>query len=193
LKHSEIDPKVQDVIYDALFRGHKIKAKYQKLGVESASEYILNPLGLIVRDTSLNLVATISDHDNPLNFLLHRMKSVEIMGEAVRVPKGFSLDNHIQTGEMGIKKSENLLKLKIKLLTGFTKNLFAESPLDKKQKITTEPDGTTILEAEAPDTVVLRSFLLGFGSQIEVIEPDTLRKELLDEAEKMRGMYKSQT
>jgi hypothetical protein len=184
---AEIDPKVQDVVYDALLRGLKLKVDYKKLGAKKASEYILNPLGLVVRGASLNLVATISDHDNAHNFLLHRMFSAEITGDPVFIPKGFSLDRHIETGELGVKKGDGDLKLKLKLNSVFTKNLFAESPIDKSQKLTTCEDGTVLLEAEVPDTVVLRSALLSFGSQIHVVEPEGLRKELHEEAEKMVG------
>jgi hypothetical protein len=186
---AEIDRKVQEVVYDALLRSLKIRVEYKKLGAARASEYVLNPLGLVVKESSLNLVATVSGHDNPQNFLLHRMRSAEITGEQAHPPKGFSLDRHIESGELCIRKSDCGVRLKIKLLTVYTRNLFAESPLDEGQKLTSCPDGSVMLEAEVPDTVVLRSALLGFGSGIEVLEPAALRQELMEETEKMAGMY----
>jgi predicted DNA-binding transcriptional regulator YafY len=189
LHPAEINPKVQDAVYDSLLRGLKIRVKYRKLGANRSSEYILNPLGLVVRDSAVNLVATISDHDNPLNFLLHRMEGAETTGEAVFVPRGFSLDRHIETGELGIRLGEKPIKLRMRLLSVFTKNLFAESPLAKGQEIISEPDGTVVLEAVVPDTVVLRSALLSFGSGIEVLEPKALRDEMLGEAERILRTY----
>ena len=52
-------------------------------------------------------------------------------------------------------------------------------------------DGTVLVEATVADTRQLRWWLLGFGGRIEVLEPQRLRDELKDHAERMVVRYSS--
>ena len=53
-----------------------------------------------------------------------------------------------------------------------------------------EPDGDGFrVRASVLDTRLLRSFLLGYGSRIEVLAPKHLRETLVAEAEAMGALY----
>jgi predicted DNA-binding transcriptional regulator YafY len=64
-----------------------------------------------------------------------------------------------------------------------------ESPLGQKQKIGPEEDGFVRIDATVPDTSQLRWWLLGFGDQVEVLEPEHLRDEFAQIARSMADMY----
>ena len=62
----------------------------------------------------------------------------------------------------------------------------------KDQTITELPDGSVELKFTATSEYYLRSWLLGFGSGAELLEPEHLREVMLDEARAMFEMYESE-
>jgi predicted DNA-binding transcriptional regulator YafY len=48
-----------------------------------------------------------------------------------------------------------------------------------------------LVEATVQDTQQLRWWLLGFGDQVEVVEPGELRNEFLQVAKGMIGLYQA--
>lgn len=55
---------------------------------------------------------------------------------------------------------------------------------------TPDGDGWVTLDLPFESFIVARSRLLGLGSAVEVLEPETLRKSLIDFAEQIMGFYK---
>ena len=64
-----------------------------------------------------------------------------------------------------------------------------ESKLSKDQKTTIQDDGKILVEASVADTMELRWWLLGFGGQVEILEPKNLRNEFAKLAKKMNRIY----
>ena len=59
-----------------------------------------------------------------------------------------------------------------------------------KDEILLDQAGNYIVETDVFDNYWLISFILSFGSQIEIIEPIDLKEKLLDEIEKIKKIYK---
>jgi predicted DNA-binding transcriptional regulator YafY len=51
-------------------------------------------------------------------------------------------------------------------------------------------DGRYMLKAKLPDTSQIRWWLLGFGSQAEVIRPASLRREFKEISKNLINIYK---
>jgi len=75
------------------------------------------------------------------------------------------------------------------MLTSPPANYLEERPLHKDQQLTACDDGSYLLESTAIDTNELRWWLLGFGANIEVLEPDYLRDEFRKIADAMANTY----
>ena len=59
-----------------------------------------------------------------------------------------------------------------------------------RQTLRNCPDGRVRVTARVRDTMQLRWWLLGFGEQVEVIGPETLREEFAETAREMHGLYR---
>lgn len=59
------------------------------------------------------------------------------------------------------------------------------------KEITARPDGTLLVECTFPEDQWLLSFLLSFGSQLEVLSPDYWRDILKEEIKKSLGVYET--
>ena len=58
------------------------------------------------------------------------------------------------------------------------------------QEIKIMEDGKVYIKASVSDTAQLRWWLLGFGGQVEVISPKSLREELFKSAKDMIKVYR---
>ncbi len=65
-----------------------------------------------------------------------------------------------------------------------------ETPLSKDQQISPHDDEYGLLEATVSNTRELRGWLLSYGSLVEVLEPKSLRRELMREVRETARMYR---
>ncbi len=59
----------------------------------------------------------------------------------------------------------------------------------ESQEIHTQEDGSVIFEAEVAGTDEIKFWVMNWGSQAEVIEPESLRKDIRSEIELMFKKY----
>ena len=100
-----------------------------------------------------------------------------------RLPASFDLDADIRTG--GFEYPEGgPIQLVALFQWGAARHL-QETPLSDDQRIVDEDDGRVRLSGTVNDTWLLRWRLLGFGANVEVLEPATLREEMAGTARRM--------
>ena len=185
----DVNSEILEAVYGALFQDRRFKAMYLTKGADAPVEYVVNPLGLIAADPILYLVATLWNYDDIKLLAVHRFQSVEMTLESCRKPEGFSLDEYLEGGALGFPVSEEKA-IKLQLL--YDKSVAAhlhESPLSLDQTISEQSDGRVLVEADALDTQQLRWWLLSFGAHVEVVAPESLRKEFAETVRNMSNNY----
>ena len=65
-----------------------------------------------------------------------------------------------------------------------------ETPIAKDQVLKRLEDGRYVLKVKLPDTSQIRWWLLGFGSQVEVVRPVSLRREFQESFKSLTKIYK---
>lgn len=173
-----LDAGAQEVVTQALLQNRRMSVTYRPRNGKAGKDYVVNPLGLVVRDQTLYLVCTLWDYQDIKQLVLNRMHSAELMDESAKLLKGFNLDDYIAEGEFGVPAVSGK---KIRLVAEFSRGAaitIIERPMDKNQKVEDIDENTVRLTATVPDTSELRSWLLGFGNKVEVIEPEHLRSEI---------------
>jgi len=182
---------IVDAVHDALLHERQIQVRYRSRAAGSSKDYLLHPLGLVLRGPVTYLVATIDPYDDPRSFALHRFENVETMKDSRRVPAGFDLHEHIAHGAFGFEQ-----KGEIRLVLRFAKAAaehLRETPLSVDQQIDESPKGMTTVTATVLDTQQLRWWILGFGDMVEVISPVNLRSEFSKTAKNMAANYQKAT
>jgi predicted DNA-binding transcriptional regulator YafY len=186
---TDVDPEFLEAVYESLFLGRRFKAQYLKKGTAEPVEYSVNPLGLVVADPVLYLVATLRDYNNPIILAVHRLRAVEMTEEQCTKPEGFTLDDYLKGGVLGFPvEGEGTIMLKALFSRAAAAHLH-ESPLSADQVLTDQADGTGLVEAEVLDTHQLRWWLLSFGDQVEVVGPESLREEIANTVRSMSNRY----
>lgn len=177
-------------IYQALMENRQITARYQPVASEQPREYVLHPLGLIMRGALTYLVASAWAYADVRLYALHRFSRVEILDAAVNTPEGFNLDKAIASGLAEFANQGEPIHLELRC-TDWVAAYLTETPLAADQKIEAEADGWVRLTATVNDTWQLHWWILGQGAGVEVCGPDALRGIIIDSVQDSLSNYSS--
>jgi len=186
LQEPALQPGVLDTVYRALLEEKQFKVRYRtKQGDEK--EYVVHPLGLVLRDQVAYLVCTLFNYSDVLQLVLHRMLAVELLDDDAVRPEGFSLQSYIEGAHFDYPEG-GLIPLQVLFAPASAAHL-SETKLSDDQRIEPAPDGRMRVTATVPDTQQLRWWLLGFGDRVEVVGPPALREEFARIAENLARRY----
>jgi len=172
-----INQDMQSDIHQALLENRQISASYQPMGTNEAKEYVLHPLGLIMRGSVSYLAASAWDYADVRLYALHRFSKVTMLDNAAKAPEGFNLDKAIANGLADFAYQGEPIQLEIRCAEWIAVYL-AETPLSDDQKSKQEADGWMRLTATVNDRWQLRWWLMGQGAGVEVCSPEHLRDEV---------------
>jgi predicted DNA-binding transcriptional regulator YafY len=120
---------------------------------------------------------------------LHRFITAEPLDTPANRPAGFDLQAYIDGGALGFTgQPGKTIRLKARFTEGAAAHL-RESPLAEDQTVEGEHNGWVILNGTVPDTQQLLWWLLGFGDQVAVLEPISLRGEIIKSLQRQRDLY----
>ena len=189
LEPPAVSANVQEAVYTALMENRKVEVAYRAKARTRAKPIVLNPLGIVVREGIVYLVATSWSYDDVRQYVLHRMSEPQLLDEPARATPDFSLAAYIENQSgFSYPQSDGTLQLRALFDAGAGTHL-TESRLGAGHRTAEQADGRLLVEAAVPDTADLRWWLLGFGSGVEVLEPEALRREIRDEAQRMLRIY----
>jgi len=190
-----LPPKIEEgvlpTVYEALFTNCRFRARYRARESASRSEreeYLINPLGLVVRGAVIYLVCTLFEYPDVRQLVLHRLREPVLTDTPAWVPEGFDLDAYIEKGEFDISSGK-----RIRLRAVFEKRVakfIVETPLSKDQRLHELDGGRVQLTASVMETEQLRWWLLSLGDQVEVLAPDSLRESIYEVARNVVARYK---
>jgi predicted DNA-binding transcriptional regulator YafY len=191
LQKPAITPDVQRIVYQALLEEKPIKASYQPRGAAQPKDYLMHPLGIVSRVGVIYLICTLWDYDDAKQFALHRFTHAKIADNQINIPDKFSLEHYIEKDQQfSYKLEDEPIQLKV-LFDAKTAGHLAETPLSSSQKLTPIDDGRVLLEAEVMRTLELRWWLQGFGDNVEVLEPISMRDKFIKTNKSLQAIYKS--
>ena len=189
LEPPAVSANVQEAVYTALMENRKVEVAYCAKARTRAKPIVLNPLGIVVREGIVYLVATSWNYDDVRQYVLHRMSEPQLLDEPARAVADFSLADYIdEQSEFSYPQSGRTLRVRA-LFDADAGMHLTESRLGAGHRTAEQSDGRVLVEASVPDTADLRWWLLGFGGAVEVLEPELLRSEIRDEAQRMQRIY----
>ena len=174
-----VSEKILTVVHEALLNEKQIQVVYQAANRVEQKEktYRLHPLGIIQRGPVSYLAAMANDYEDSYMYALHRMKSAELLDQDSRQKEGFNLNDY--ANKQGHFGTGELIEFKARICDHLA-NILEETPLVASQQITTQNEsGFREIKATIPNTWQLRWWILGEGERIEVLEPESLRKEII--------------
>lgn len=185
---ASITVSVHETVHQALLAEKRLEISYRAAGQEHPKHYPINPLGLVSRGGAYYLVATARDYPDPRNFALHRMAYATLLDEPTIKPAGFNLQRYIaeRSFEMPLGGDLNL-ELRV---SPWMADYLDERKLSPDQTLSPiRGREEQRLNATVANTDQLRWWLRSFGSNVEVVKPASLRREMANGFAEMAELY----
>lgn len=189
LEPPPVPDDIREAVCRALIRRRRLRVAYRGKGEVSSREMELHPLGMVIRGGLSYIVATAWDYGDVRHYALHRMEVAVALSERVTEPDGFQLAEYLKVEAFSYPSGAGKVLLRALFDPGSGIHL-TESRLSEDHRTVIREDGRVLVEATMEDTEELRWWLQGFGSQVEVLEPEELRRKLRQEAERLVGIYR---
>lgn len=176
--NQESDNRKFERLKDAVLHCKRVKIRYAGSD-ENETERIIEPLQLAYKAKAWYLKAFCTLKQDYRLFKLNRILGLEVLEEHF-VPHEFQ-------GQTDTHESDyNLVTLRFpKEMAYRVYDEFDETQIERQ-----ENDGF-IVSAKMPEDAWLTGFLLSFGTQVEILSPDSLKAVLAEQAKNIYEKYKS--
>jgi predicted DNA-binding transcriptional regulator YafY len=177
-------------LYEAIAQQKVIKIKYQSFKAKDSHSVIFHPQLLKEyrnRWFVLGIKETFPDDTTIL--ALDRIHHFEVIPEKTFISSG--LDASFFDDLIGVTKSKGMVSSKVVFCADRQSAPYIiTKPIHSTQTVMeVRPDGSTVFEIEVLHNYELERELLGFGEQIEVLEPEALRSRIAERLQLASSRY----
>ena len=175
------------ILQEAVWQERKVALIYQR-GDGTRVQRVVDPLGLVAKGSVWYLVAAAEGEVR--TYRVSRMGSVQLTDEPSARPEDFDLARYWDESSAqfvatfptyaAVVRVDPAILSRVRFATRFVR-IEREHPPDR--------DGWVELEVQLEDEPSACEFALGFGPQLEVLEPPELRKQVLERAEDVVAFY----
>ena len=173
-------------VFEAILIKKKIQIDYYSLSSNKTTTRIVQPYAVFEYKGGLYMVGHCENRNAVIDFKLSRIRKLERIDDAYTIPKDFNLRSYM-SGSIGIFKDE---PMNVELIIRHPMaQIIREKVWVEGQSIEERESGAIVFKASVKGYTELKSWVLGMGSSVTVVEPEKLRMDIREEAEKILGNY----
>lgn len=177
------------IIIQAIRDGKKVKVRYKSYRKDSEETLVLEPYFLKEFKRRWYLYAYKGDSDGPHMLALDRMLEIQLLPDSFKLPKKFSAADYF-LGIYGTRVYPNMKKEKVLLkVSPMQSHYFRSLPLHASQKELETHDDYSIFSYDVTIDFDFRQDVLSFGSDVEVLSPEVLRRQMAEIANNLSKKY----
>lgn len=189
IEYSRIEGKTFHQVVDALFYKRPLLIGYYSPHKDEYTRRDILPLHLLQYMGTWHLIAYCAIREGLRDFALSRMRSVE--PSAVRIDANVpitSIKEYIRKN-FGLISSDTTIEVCLKFSPDIAPWI-SEQVWHPRQETIRDADGGLCLKFPVADFREIKREVLKYGSQVEVLSPESLRQEVRQEIEKMKKIYR---
>ena len=168
---------------EAIARQRKVKMTYYVASRDEETVREVDPLGLVYYSDHWNLIAYDHLRDDIRNFRLDQIKKLRTRFDRFEQPDGFDLKEHLR--ERGT--SPENVRMTVRFRNRAWRWARTQVPADIDQEL--PQGGWTEVTFEFENVRYVAKWLLRYGTDVEVVSPDELRDEVVEQARAVAEMY----
>jgi len=167
-------------IQQALAQHRRLRLQYYSMSRDAVTARQVDPYHLTLHAGGFYLVAHCHLRHAVRIFAVERIRECEVLGTAFSRPASFDVEQYL-AGAWGIIRGD-IVTVKVVFARALARYI-RERSWHPTQQFRTLDDGRLEVTLRVADTLEVRRWILGFGSDAEAVEPATLRDTLQREAE----------
>jgi predicted DNA-binding transcriptional regulator YafY len=186
-KHYEQFKEIINRVNDAAINKKSVEIVYYTMSRKKESKRRVDPYKIWFFNGTFYLIGHCHVRQEVRVFALDRIKMLHQTHDTFEIPETFRFEDFTKPS-FGVFQGEPIM-VKVWFsphAAGYVK----EKIWHESQKLHPQEDGSLIFEAEVAGTEEVKFWVLGWGSNAEVLEPAFLRDELRHESESMLEKYK---
>jgi predicted DNA-binding transcriptional regulator YafY len=181
-----------ETIYNAIVDKKTLILEYKSFG-EKTSVRVISPYMLKEFRNKWYMIAYVHGLSKPDKTLLHKLSrilDIKASSETYGEDPTFNGDKYFKY-TLGVyhKHNEEPIDVKLKLRGSSIIRLFSEDVVHVTQDLIPVSEEEAILEMRVYNSPELETFILGYGEGIEVLEPQSLKDEIVKRLNKARSLY----
>jgi len=174
---------------EAVLARRTVSMRYRTGRTGKVSTRKLDPYRVWYRSGGLYVIGHDHRSDEIRTFAVDRIRGVKTTGEAFSIPASFDFDAYTASS-FGVV-AEPAVAVRIRFDRSWAIHV-EEHSWHSSQKLERHGDGSVELRMEVGETTELRNWVLSFGGGAEVLEPESLRTEVVLELERALTRYRGE-
>lgn len=177
-----------DALVDAVARRCSVRITYDSFTEREVICTKLSPYVLAFCRHAWYVVGRSSVHRATRTFHLGRIQKFEVLDDSFDMPKGFSLDRYLGNAWSMIPEPGDDYDVSIRFAKKVARNV-ADVVWHKTQQTELRRDGSLLFRVRVSGLNEISWWVLGYGDQAEVLEPEELRRLVAKHVKNMAKRY----
>lgn len=178
-----------EVLKQAIWEESKLKITYQRADGKTADR-IVSPLGLVAKGDLWYLIAA-KDNGDIRNYRASRIQHAELLEERFIRPVDFDLAEYWNSSTQAFIKNLPSYEVKVEAAAAVISRLTFSGRFARVLEVGAENGEGLVPVTLSFDTEnEALGYLLGFGDQLKVVEPEGLGSRILEMAERTAAFYR---
>jgi predicted DNA-binding transcriptional regulator YafY len=175
------------LIYEASIAKKQILISYYGIDTKDLTERVVDPYAFKLNFGIWYLIGFCHLRAEMRTFRIDRIRQAEVLGEPFDIPANFNIDDYFR-GSWGIITGPEF-RVKLKFSSNIA-DFISECTWHPSQKLSKNKDGSLNAEFKVDGLSEIKTWAIGFGENVEVLEPFELKKDIAKTLEKTLLLYK---
>jgi predicted DNA-binding transcriptional regulator YafY len=175
------------LIYEASIAKKQILISYYGIDKKDITERVVDPYAFKLNFGIWYLIGFCHLRAEMRTFRIDRIRQAEVLGAVFDIPANFNIDDYFR-GSWGIITGPEY-KVRLKFSSSLA-DFISECTWHPSQKLSKNKDGSLIAEFRVDGLSEIKTWVMGFGENVEVLEPFELKKDISRTLEKTLLLYK---
>ncbi|MGB1780817.1 MAG: helix-turn-helix transcriptional regulator [Limisphaerales bacterium] len=183
----QMNLEVFDQLAKAVSRKRRVALHYRKPGQKKAQARTVDPYHLSNINGEWFLFGYCHLREDIRTFVPSRVCAVDETGDTFKRPKKFNIEDRLQ-GSFGVHSGGQTIRVTIHF-SHQVADYIREKIWHPTQQLKALPDEGVALTLQLSSLVEIQRWILGWGAHARVLEPESLKNQLKESAEKLVALY----
>jgi len=191
-KYPKDDRKIKNLqrLTQAWISQHRVKFYYVERSSDTPIEIIIDPYFIepLLQARSMYVIGYCQNSKFVRGYNINHIKgNVDVMPETYIIPENFNIDEFISEA-WDMHHWEEFMNVKLRFHKR-ARNSVSDTIWHRSQVIKPQRDGSIIMTLKIRNFRTFRNWIIGWGKDVEVLEPLTLKKEITNFVKELAANY----